>query len=1033
MPSKTNCIEKNPLQRDGTHQLQRTTAALQPETVGLEQRSVSDWLKYFSNLSRGIRFYDPGDAPGAEGTKNWRPFFPQISEADLQAALLRSDNEPHRALLLAFLHLYKHAQDDFNNLPRRHLDFYYQQVLRMALRPPHPDKVHLVFEPARGLTQHLIEKDTLLDAGKDSLGQPLLYKTTDDLLMNTATVAELRSVFRKNGPHIAPVANSADGQGTPFEEGQLPAWPAFGHEGLPAGRVGFALASPMLLLKEGKRTVTLPFVFDSPVAEDFSESDLKTAFQVFATGESGWLGPFVLSSASVQKNNNKLLSGITLEFMAPAGAEALTPYVEFVHLAGFNTHNPLVRLELKPNPEGHRVWHGLKNASLKSLQIKVDVEGIKDLQVENDLTQVDASKPFLPFGPIPHSGSSCYIGSREALSKNPKEITLEWDWMNLPTTRRTEMDGASGKFYIWKDQAWGDQISKFTLFDKPGFSVKWPQKATVVSQISAQLAEVYLVASPTYQIVGGINPMLPRSRVAVSVVAPLQVAAALTTVNPIFHIRLRDNFLRLSIDRKLGHDLYPEELADHYQDKEAYPKKPLQPYTPLAQNIRLHYQAETRGEPMTSGAELAVLEQNYLSREVQFFHLAPFGQKEEHPFLRKSLPFATQGGLCLLPYFPNEGELYIGLKNAEARRTVTLFFLLAEGTANPDKINDDQRLVWSVLCLDTWKELDQNAVLSDSSQQWLNSGIVRIALPPETSTDNTLLPSGFVWLRAAMKSDTDAACQVLGIFTQAVEAEFVIPPIIPADRLDAPLPAGIIQKLVNRQAEVKKVLQPGASFGGRPLEKPEAYYTRVSERLRHRNRAIGIWDYERLVLEQFPEIAKVRCLNHSSDNQELVPGAVSLVVVPVLDKRSGPSLLTPRTDAPTLARIRDFLKSRISPWIELFVQNPDFEEVKLDFRVKMHPKFEADFGFYRRALNQALVAYLSPWVARPDLGVHFGGNVHKSVVWNFLENHPFVDFITEIRMVRSSDPNKDLDEITPSSSRAILVSAAEHDIKPTTS
>jgi diaminopimelate epimerase len=33
--------------------------------------------------------------------------------------------------------------------------------------------------------------------------------------------------------------------------------------------------------------------------------------------------------------------------------------------------------------------------------------------------------------------------------------------------------------------------------------------------------------------------------------------------------------------------------------------------------------------------------------------------------------------------------------------------------------------------------------------------------------------------------------------------------------------------------------------------------------LRHKNRAITIWDYEHIILQKFPEIHKVKCLNHS--------------------------------------------------------------------------------------------------------------------------------------------------------------------------
>ena len=42
------------------------------------------------------------------------------------------------------------------------------------------------------------------------------------------------------------------------------------------------------------------------------------------------------------------------------------------------------------------------------------------------------------------------------------------------------------------------------------------------------------------------------------------------------------------------------------------------------------------------------------------------------------------------------------------------------------------------------------------------------------------------------------------------------------------------------------------------------YYRRISERLRHKNRAITSWDYEQIILENFPEVFKVKCLNSTN-------------------------------------------------------------------------------------------------------------------------------------------------------------------------
>ena len=52
------------------------------------------------------------------------------------------------------------------------------------------------------------------------------------------------------------------------------------------------------------------------------------------------------------------------------------------------------------------------------------------------------------------------------------------------------------------------------------------------------------------------------------------------------------------------------------------------------------------------------------------------------------------------------------------------------------------------------------------------------------------------------------------------------------------IPAGTINRLIEAKDEVSNVSQPYASFGGRKKELISDFYTRVSERIQHKNRGI---------------------------------------------------------------------------------------------------------------------------------------------------------------------------------------------------
>ena len=103
-----------------------------------------------------------------------------------------------------------------------------------------------------------------------------------------------------------------------------------------------------------------------------------------------------------------------------------------------------------------------------------------------------------------------------------------------------------------------------------------------------------------------------------------------------------------------------------------------------------------------------------------------------------------------------------------------------------------------------------------------------------------------------------------------------------------------------------------------------------------------IWDYERLVLEEFPKVYKVKCMNHTrylapNDIKEIIPGHVSLVVVANLRNHNSVNLLKPQSSLVLLERIRDFIAQINPPCVELHVKNPIYEEIFVKFNVRFHP------------------------------------------------------------------------------------------------
>jgi hypothetical protein len=296
------------------------------------------------------------------------------------------------------------------------------------------------------------------------------------------------------------------------------------------------------------------------------------------------------------------------------------------------------------------------------------------------------------------------------------------------------------------------------------------------------------------------------------------------------------------------------------------------------------------------------------------------------------------------------------------------------------------------------------------------------------------------WIRGAVAEKSDAVCRLITVVAQALQATFVNKgndPAFPAKVL----PPGTIAKLDQPDADVKQISQPFPTFGGRGKEQPTAFYTRISERLRHKERAIALWDYEHLVLEAFPQIYKVKCLNHTQydpDNtgsgiyRELAPGHVTIVTIPHLHFRSLRDPLKPSTSLGLQDEISAYLSRRVSCFAALHVRNPQFEEVKVSCKVRFHPGH--DESLFIRKMQESIIRFLSPWAFTDEGNPTFGGKVYKAVLINFVEDLPYVDYVTDFFLFHSfkdtngNDQVEEEDEVTASKAISILVSAGTHDI-----
>ncbi|HTE28504.1 hypothetical protein [Flavitalea sp.] len=429
---------------------------------------------------------------------------------------------------------------------------------------------------------------------------------------------------------------------------------------------------------------------------------------------------------------------------------------------------------------------------------------------------------------------------------------------------------------------------------------------------------------------------------------------------------------------------------------------PNEPWTPIINSISLDY---------TATATIT---------DIDLIHLYPYAgtYKHEEIELQPTL-FAKH---C------DEGTLFIGLKDFVPGSNLNILFQLAEATS--DSESEREKLAWNYLDNNEWKELREGfEVLDDATDGLTTSGIIKFALPENMTKDNTILPKDLHWIKISIPRNSGSVAETIGIHTQAIQVVFTNEPENDKLRLTEPLVAGSIGKLKEADPLVKTIVQPYDSFGGREPEVEKNFYTRVSELLRHKGRAIQKWDYERITLENFPTIYKVKCINHSfaldakkfHNDFPVAPGYVLLAVIPDLNQLKAGNSFEPKAPVSLLDDIEDYVRSRTSPFVRLRAMNPRYERIQICLKVKLYKG--RDEIFYKEKLKEDILEFLAPWAIGEYSKLSFGQCINRSDLLRFIEGLDYVDYILLLSMKHERDAamNAKIQEICPRTPRSILI------------
>lgn len=999
----------------------------------------------------------------------------------LETALKSKAHDPSAGLFLAFAMLLENIRDAQNRFTLRHLAFYYNRVLRCRPADAVPDTAHLCFKPAPDNRGIRVPRGTRFEAGVDGNGDPRYYAADSDLKVTMARVVDLRTLFFEKDRLMSPeleldMITSGEANQIPLEpvetaDGEMKAWPVLGaarnkarYHTPASATLGFALASPILLMREGEREIKVGLALENTTVPDepslffhFLEKAAASGrttprvifYRVFSrmftirmTTADGWVTlpecTPLIRLLDPELDNHTLCFTFKLYPDMPAVA----PYSEAVHKAGMDTAHPVVRFEINPETYVYPVSL-LVHYMIREVSLDIRVKGVRNLVLYNDLGRLDPNSRFLPFGPLPAPGAFLIAGCYEAAVKPLTHFRLHLTWAGLPRDK-----GGFEALY----RAYDGNIDNHVF--KAGVSClkngDWePKTEAAMARISlfndAEEGEQTVSPFVTFE-----TPGVDFSRYD-----PIQGREADFACD----IYTKSGFFKFTLTEPataFGHKAYPLLLTDILTKnnrlkafKTALPL-PNAPYAPLADAVSADYAATAY---LTPGRKRSFDEKTH----GEIFNIHPFG-------MEKTFPLPLQTDIPIIPNYQAQGlgSLFIGLADLVPGTRLTLFFNLKKHS-HTSRLSHVPQSLWFYLGSGRWKPFKHFQVVSDTTFGFLRSGIITLDLPRDMDFNSRIFNSPCHVIRVCADRELRARGSLISLHPHGVSVTLEDPDTYMGDQ--APKSIG---DAVPDLPGLGRPDQPELSFGGRIKENQRQYQTRVSERLKHKLRAITPWDYERLILEQFPGIYKVKCFPNLGAAQwrcwetrqfclnpthwfcdncltrnaalKTQPGHLLIAVVAgppesYADRKMG---YRPMADPLLLDRIREYAASLSTPFARIDVRNPVYEKIQVRCMVKFNGTENPEQNAQR--LDRGLSEYLSPWRGT-GMKLRFGWCVQQSDILAHIRRQPYVDFVTDFSMLRIVgnglgkfelfDSIPDAREILPKYPWSIAVPAPHHFIRTT--
>lgn len=956
-------------------------------------------------------------------------------------------HQPHIALFFSFMHLFRYLTDQLNELPQHHLDHYYERILHLERRNQLPDQTHLVFQLAQGVARHTLENQTAFRAGKDAAGRELFYGLEKPLSLNQAKVVEIKTLYvsddmKSDGSRVTAcyentILDTDKTTPAPDKIDQVRPFYALGKGGEQEKMsvIGFGISSAEFLTSKASRTIRVflelenfPDISNSLSSENKGRIqtllvgiglNLAQLFKIEISTTEGWVE---LDGATVGAGNPSNALDGTSQLFPVRSSEAndndeLSKYPDTrakdVDILGIDGSNGLcVSVTIQLGKSVAATASPLPARDGMSAQWPVLKVNLQRNSPFLDQKDYELLLPLVLQARV----SSVFVASL-VTDVTDFEVIEASTGIRLPSSKNIELSRYVEQGLIIRAP---EILKRQLVIGKNGDTEPCENLTNVQVEVSnGNKSQLTLfednreVSSPAI-----LNRNFKKDRYLLAKGFPEPqepVVELLTVLGNADHVPDAPQLERGTVSSRANRPIYGD-LTITYQSYQLIF---------LAGNSK--DPKSVLFEPAAAAAvKPSLIDDNYDQmlyllphqgyQEIKTLHVVSEAGKSSFPLLRPLTAPVPSGSAI-----PN-GNLFIGLKALEPLQTLSMLFQVADGTEDIyDKQTPD--IEWSYLAknaetgMDEWRRFPSSAVLTDQTKadpggkkSLVQSGIVELSIPKHITAESTILKPGFHWIRASALEVYQKEEQVTNVLSLpkliAIHAQagkvVLLTNDVAGSHFKSPLPVKTISALRQRQSAILKTDQFYSGFGGRAFEPDTDFYRRISERLRHRRRAVTAWDYERLVLEHFPEIRAVKCLQHTHEDKVCANGHITVAVLPFLRNPEFQQPLQPNPSMALLENVKSFLRKKTNLFVAdiddgpdgyLHIVRPGYEQVAVLAKVRFRTDGFADQETLMFRLDEDIASYISPWAFDNTQPPRFGNVLYRTDLLCHLETLPYVDYI----------------------------------------